>query len=149
MFVLDTDVLSLTSPASKLDTEAVAAWREWVRRNRQHIFLSSITIMEVRFGIENLRARGAEARAAALRQWLLAAETVHAKKIVPVSKEIAHRAGELLHRAVRNGGRPSSEDAVIAATAACLGFQLLSRNAKHMRLFEIAHLDPLSELPVL
>ena len=147
MFVVDTDVLSLTSPASKLDTEAVARWREWVRKNRQDIFLSSITIMEVRFGIEKLRARGAEARAAALRQWLLAAETVHAHRIVPVSAEIAHAAGALLHRAFRNGGKPSSEDALIAATADRLGFRLLSRNAKHMRLFGVDFTDPLSNLP--
>ena len=147
MFVVDTDVLSLTSPASKLDTEAVARWREWVRRNRQDIFLSSITIMEVRFGIENLRARGAEARAMALRQWLLAAETVHAHRVVPVSTEIAHAAGALLHRAFRNGGKPESEDALIAATAASLGFRLLSRNAKHMGLFGVDFIDPLSNLP--
>jgi len=147
MFVVDTDVLSLTSPASKLDTEAVMRWRNWVRDNRQHIFLSSMTIMEVRFGIENLKAKGAEARATALRHWLLAAETAHARKIAPVSTEIAHKAGELLYRAVRNGGRPSSEDAIVAATADCLGMRLLSRNARHMRLFEVSFLDPLSELP--
>ena len=147
MFVVDTDVLSLTSPASKLDTDAVARWRDWVRKNRQDIFLSSITIMEVRFGIEKLRARGAEARASALRHWLLAAETVHAHRIVPVSTEIAHAAGGLLHKAFRNGGKPSSEDALIAATADKLGFRLLSRNAKHMRLFGVDFTDPLSNLP--
>ena len=85
--------------------------------------------------------------AAALRQWLLAAETVHAHRIVPVSAEIAHAAGALLHRAFRNGGKPSSEDALIAATADRLGFRLLSRNAKHMRLFGVDFTDPLSNLP--
>lgn len=149
MFVLDTDVLSLTSPVTRLDPARIDAWRDWVRDNRPGIHLSAVTIMEVRFGIENLKAKGSDAKAEALRRWLLAAETVHARRIIPVDAAIAHLAGTLLHRAVRNGGRPSSEDAIIAASAVSLGFRLISRNTKHMKLFEVASFDPFADPPAI
>jgi predicted nucleic acid-binding protein len=147
MFVLDTDVLSLTSPISRLDDTVIGPWRDWVHLNRDAIHFSVITIMEIRFGMENLIAKGAVQRSKALREWLLAAETVHARRILPVSAIVAHKAGELLHRATRNGGRPSSEDALIAATAVCADFTLVSRNGRHMKLFEIEWIDPLARLP--
>lgn len=147
MYVLDTDVLSLTSPLSRIDEAIVRPWREWVRHNREGIHFSAITVMEIRYGLENLIAKGATERSKALRGWLLAAETVHARRILPVDTRIAHKAGELLHRAAMNGGKPGSEDALVAATAVCSGYRLVSRNGRHMKLFGIDWIDPLADLP--
>jgi predicted nucleic acid-binding protein len=147
MYVLDTDVLSLTSPTSKLDGAAVERWREWVLGNRHRLFLSTITLMEIRFGIEKLRAKGAEERADLLQKWLLAVETVHAERLLPIDPAIAKKAGELLHSAVRRGSRPSSEDALIAATGAVSGFRVLSRNRKDMQVLGADWIDPLGALP--
>src|ERR1700683_1724052 len=118
MYVLDTDVLSLTNAATGYDAMAVAAWRTWVKNNEHSLFLSVVTLMEVRFGIEKCRAQGATKKAATLSRWLAWAETLHLSAIIPVSVEIAHKAGELLWRAVAAGAAPSSEDALVAATAA-------------------------------
>jgi predicted nucleic acid-binding protein len=98
MYVLDTDVFSLTSPTSGFVAPEAEAWRRWVRRNEHALYFNVATIMEVRFGIEKSLAKSATKKAARLRLWLAAAETVHRGHILPVTIEFAHRAGELLYR---------------------------------------------------
>ena len=147
MYVLDTDVLSLTNAATGFGAREVEAWRTWVVANPHGLFLSVVTLMEVRFGIEKCLARGASKKADGLRKWLVAAETLHRNRIIPISIDIAHKAGELLHRAVASGAQPSSEDAFIAATADVAGFTLLSRNAKDMRALGVNWMNPLEALP--
>lgn len=147
MFLLDTDVLSLTSPASRLKEPRADAWRDFVRDNGDRLWFSVITIMEVRFGIERSRLRGATRQAAQLSKWLLVAETIHADRLVAVSPAIAHRAGEMLAKAVAGGASPSAEDALIAASAENRGMRLISRNRRHMLAFGIECIDPLAELP--
>mgnify|MGYP001164713078 CR=1 FL=1 len=144
MVLLDTDILSLTSPASRLDEQEVRGWREWVRHNVHLLHLSVVTLMEVRFGVEKLAARGASRKADDLRRWLAVTETMHGTRLLPVSAEIAHKAGEFLHVAMAAGVTLSSEDALIAATAHCHGFRLLSRNLRHMSAFGIDVADPLA-----
>ena len=51
MYILDTDVLSIANPASGLSEPQAQAWRDWVRRNEGVLYFSTVTIMEVRFGI--------------------------------------------------------------------------------------------------
>ena len=103
--------------------------------------------MEVRFGIEKTLAKGATKKAARLRLWLAAAETVHRGHILPVTIEIAHRAGELLYRAVAVGMAPSAEDAIIAATASVNGFTVLSRNVRDMKALYANWSNPLEVIP--
>ncbi|WP_170145971.1 PIN domain-containing protein [Rhodoplanes elegans] len=143
MYVLDTDVLSLTSPTSAVATKDVEAWRHWVIRNHDHLYFSVVTVMEVRFGIAKCIAKGATAKAGKLQRWLTATETIYGSRIIPVSVEIARKAGELLYAAVGAGTAPSSEDAIVAATASVNGFQLLSRNGRHMAALGVDWLDPI------
>jgi predicted nucleic acid-binding protein len=147
MYVLDTDVFSLTSPTSGLVAPRAEAWRDWVRRNEGVLYFSVATIMEVRFGIEKSMAKGATKKAARLQLWLSAAETVHRNRIFPVTIEIAHRAGELLYRAVAAGMAPGAEDAIIAATADLNGFAVLSRNAGDMKALSANWSNPLDLIP--
>ncbi len=147
MYVLDTDVLSIANPASGLSAPQAQAWREWVRRHESALYFSTVTIMEVRYGIERARAKGATRKADSLGRWLSAAQTAHRDRIIPITAEIAHRAGELLARAVAAGAATGSEDAFIAASAEVLGFTVLSRNARHMRFLTDHWVNPLDELP--
>ena len=147
MYLLDTDALSFTSPKSRLAGDGAEAWRSWVRRNRERLFISVVTIMEIRFGVEKLRAKGASRKGAALAKWLLIGETIYRDRIVWVSPEIAHRAGEMLARAERAGVMPGSEDAIIAASAEVSGFRLVTGNERHMRALGVAWLNPLGALP--
>ena len=103
--------------------------------------------MEVRFGIKKSLAKGATKKAARLRLSLAAAETVHRGHILPVTIEFAHRAGELLYRAVAAGMAPSAEDAIIAATASVNGFTVLSRNVRDMKALYANWSNPLEVIP--
>lgn len=144
MYVLDTDVFSVTSPTSGLSGAEADAWRAWVEANQELLCFSVVTIMEVRFGIEKSLAKGATKKAELLQKWLAAAETGHRDRIIPVTIDIAHLAGELLYRATQAGNAPSSEDALIAATAQLRGYCVLSRNAKDMRALQVDWRDPLA-----
>jgi PIN domain nuclease of toxin-antitoxin system len=88
-FLRDESDLRFTSTAAD-------AWRLWVERNENGLYLSAVTIFEVRFGIEKCLAKGATKQAERLQRWLTAAETTHRARIIPVTIEIAHKAGELL-----------------------------------------------------
>ena len=147
MYLLDTDVLSITSPASRFQTDEVDRWRDWVRKNEHGLYFSVTTIMEVRFGVEQCVAKGATKKAELLRKWLAAVETIHHGRIIPITIEIAHKAGEMLYQAVGSGAQPSAEDAQIAATAAVKGYKLLSRNEKHMMAMKADFSNPLTVLP--
>ena len=147
MYVLDTDVFSITSPTSGFSAPEAEAWRLWVKRNQDGMYFSVVTIIEVRFGIEKSGAKGATKKAERLRKWLAAAETVHRNRIIPVTIEIAHKAGELLYGAVVAGIMPSAEDAIIAATADVKGFTVLSRNAKDMAALKANWSNPLDVAP--
>jgi toxin FitB len=147
MFILDTDVLSITSPTSGMTGDQASAWRTWVQDNVDLLHFSAITVMEVKFGIVKLAAKGASNKATQLKRWLLAAETVYQPRIVPIGIDIARKAGELLYGAVGRGHSPSTEDAIVAATADVLGYTVLSRNARHMAALSVRWLDPLQSLP--
>lgn len=147
MYLLDTDILSLANPAAGFSEPQAQAWREWVRRNEAVLYFSTVTIMGVRFGIERARAKGASQKAARLGRWLVALETAHRDRIIPITNEIAHQAGAMLARAVATGAAPGSEDAVIAASAEVMGFTVLSRNTRHMRALTDRWLNPLEGLP--
>jgi len=147
MYVVDTDVLSSTNPGLGVSNAEVETWRRWVRENQHGLYISVVTVMEVRFGIEKCRAKGATAKADRLRKWLVSAETLLGGRIVPVSLEIAHKAGDLLCKAASAGTMPSAEDAIVAATAEVNGFTVLSRNVKHMKAMTDHLINPLAAVP--
>ena len=145
MFLLDTDALSLTNTATGNETEAVMVWRHWVVTNQDALYLSVVTLMEVRFGIEKCLSKGATRKAAALGKWLAAAEAAYRGCILSVTAEMAHRAGALLWSAVASGIAPSSEDALLAATADVRGFAIISGNVRHMAALKARCFDPLGK----
>ncbi|MBV8473396.1 MAG: PIN domain-containing protein [Hyphomicrobiales bacterium] len=147
MYLLDTDVLSLTSTTSGFSTADVEAWRKWVKDNQHGLFLSVVTVMEVRFGIEKCRAKKATKKAESLSKWLASAESLHRNRIIPVTIDVAHKAGQLLYRAVASGMMPSAEDAIIVATAEINGFTVLSKNAKDMQALNANWMNPLAVTP--
>jgi predicted nucleic acid-binding protein len=147
VYLLDTDALSLTNAATGYEAEAVVAWRAWVVAHQDALFLSVVSLMEVRFGVEKSFAKGATRKSAALRKWLAAAEAAHRDRVLPVTAEIAHRAGALLWGAVASGVKPSAEDALVAATAAVAGLTVLSRNGRHMTALRAVWIDPLGLPP--
>src|SRR3546814_4601211 len=68
-FLLDTDVVSMLSPAR---SDVSGGFLDWLERmdGEGRVFLSVVTVHEIEKGIALLDRRGAAAKAAALRGWL-------------------------------------------------------------------------------
>jgi toxin FitB len=102
----------------------VVRWLEEVDEDR--IFLSVISLAEIRFGVEQLAPGRRRTR---LDAWLR--EELPARfegRIVPVDGEVADACGRLLARAGQTGRGLGAIDALIAATCLTCGLVLATRN---------------------
>jgi toxin FitB len=144
MYLLDTNVLSAGAPTKAQPDETVL---DWIREHSHELYLSVVTLLELSYGLNWLRHRGATARAAQLQLWLDAVTGHYGERVLPVDFTVALRAGELIAIARAVGARVGSEDAIIAATADLRGFMVLTANARHFAPMAIAHLNPFRELP--
>ncbi len=139
MYLLDTNVLSSTSPTAGFEARIV---RNWLSQNERRCFLSVISLAEVSYGIENLERKGANRKAQGLRNWFETVRLRFHNRIIDVDQEISVAAGKLLVQAKFNGGQPSIEDATIAATGVCRELYILTRNEKHFLAMGISCVDP-------
>ncbi len=144
MYLLDTDVLSQSAPAV---TAAGVAVRDFIARNGEACFISTVSLAEISYGVHWLQHKGATQRAAALRTWLNALPEVFPGHIVPIDERVAALAGELLARARAAGVDPGMEDALVAAAAEARGMVVLTRNLRHFLPMGVTALDPFEALP--
>jgi toxin FitB len=125
MFLLDTDVLSQRPKAKPND--AVISWMRGIPA--QDLWISSITIQEVRFGAELLdpgsRRREIEAW---LEKDVLGG---FRERILPVDAAIADTCGRFVAKAKREGHTAHLADALIAATALVHRLTVATLNRNH------------------
>jgi len=123
-WLLDTCVISeLVRPQPD---ERVVQWID--ARNEFELFLSVLTLGEIRKGITRLPAGKKKTR---LASWLKEElEVRFADRIIPVSADIALKWGTMLGEAESNGQPLSVIDALITATAAEHGLVLVTRNLR-------------------
>jgi hypothetical protein len=139
VFLVDTDVISAVAPTKAVhDAEAAA----WVRRHGGAMFLSVVTVAELRRGVALLAGKGATQKSAALAEWQQELETTFGDRIFAIDDGTARRAGDLLGAAEARGHRPGLPDAMIAATADLQGLTIVTRNAKHFAAFGVPHRAP-------
>jgi toxin FitB len=143
-YVVDTDVLSTTSPTRQGSVPDLPAWLE---RNSERLYLSVISLMEISYGIAWLRHRQARRKAALLQAWFDDVTTFHKSRIIMIDDDVAMRAGQLLATARAGGVEVSAEDALIAATADLRALTVLTANARHFAPMGVRHLDPRAGLP--
>jgi predicted nucleic acid-binding protein len=99
--------------------------RDWISEAYgPTLYLSSLTVGEIRCGVE-LRRRKDPEQAAALERWLHGLHRQFVDRIVPVTSEVAEEWGRL--NAIRS---LPPMDGLIAATARVNGWTLVSRNVK-------------------
>lgn len=121
-FLLDTNVIS--EPMKARPNLGVVAWLAQV--DEDSVFLSVVTITELRYGIERLATGKRRSR---LDEWLrkdLASR--FGGRIVEVDLEIADACGRLVVRTEAAGRPMEPRDAFIAATAEVRGLTLVTRN---------------------
>jgi toxin FitB len=121
-FLLDTNVLS--EPMKERPNSRVVAWLS--EANEDQVFVSVVTITELRYGVERLATGKRRERLDGwLRKDLISR---FAGRILPIDLRIADACGGLMARSESMGRPIEARDAFIAATAEVHGLTLVTRN---------------------
>ncbi len=130
--LLDTNVVSeLQKPAP-----SPHVWAWWSGIRTIEVYLSVLTIGEIRRGIERLRPRDS-LRAEGLDRWLGGLQRDYVDRIIPITAEIADVWGRF------NASRTlPAVDSLMAATASVLGLTLVTRNVPDFVAAGIPILNP-------
>ena len=124
MFLLDTNVISELRKRGRADS-GVSDWYAGV--SDEDIFLSVLTIGEIRRGVEQSRRRGDSPQAETLEAWLETVKSRFGPRILPADEEVAETWGRISALRV-----VPVEDALLAATAMVNDFTLVTRNIRHV-----------------
>ncbi|MCK5931650.1 MAG: type II toxin-antitoxin system VapC family toxin [Fulvimarina manganoxydans] len=141
-FLLDTDVISMLAPGR---TDLSAEANAWLEKADQEgrLFLSVVSIHEIEKGIERLNRRGATAKAASLSGWVSGLVKGFDDTILSVDLETAQLGGRLEAEAISAGNAPGMADALIAGTAKAHDLIVVTRNARHFRIFSVEVTSPI------
>ena len=144
MYLVDTDILSAGAPGRQERSRALV---DWMDARSDALFLSTVTVAEIRHGIAGLERTGAAARAARLDRWLELVLHLYGDRVIPFDIAAANAAGPLMDRARATGRSPGFADLAIAATASSRNLTVLTRNLRHFLPLDIPAIDPLETLP--
>lgn len=125
MYLVDTDVISEIRKGEKAH-DGVREFFEVASRDAIPLYLSVVTVGELRTGVERLRHRGDTKHANLLDRWLRQVTQSYADAILPFDEETAHVWGRLR---VPNPENPL--DKQIAATALIHDLTVVTRNTEH------------------
>jgi toxin FitB len=118
-YLLDTNVISELRKGERADAN-LRAW--FSDLTDEEIYLSVLTIGEIRRGVENVRRRDPKS-ATALDSWLARLSEAHRDRILPVDRAIAEEWGRM------NVPDPMPViDGLLAATAKVVGLTFATRN---------------------
>ena len=133
MYLLDTNVVSELRKRDRCD-ENVAAW--YTSISDDELFLSVLTLGEIRKGIELVRDRDPR-QAEALENWLMHVKANYESRILSIDADVAQAWGRISH--VRN---IPVTDGLLAATARVHDLTLVTRNIRHVQGLGSAVLNP-------
>jgi predicted nucleic acid-binding protein len=139
MYLVDTDVISELRKGDKGNT-GVRQFFQDAERNATPLFLSAVTIGELRKGVESVRHRGDEPQARLLERWLNRVTGTFQDAILGFDEEAAEIWGRLR---VPNPENPL--DKQIAATALINDLTVVTRNTAHYVPTGVQLLNPFME----
>jgi len=132
-YLLDTNVISELRKGERADAD-VRAWFD--RLGEGEIYLSVLTLGEIRRGIESVRRRD-PGSAAALDSWLALLGEAHRDRILPLDRAIAEEWGRM------NVPDPLPVvDGLLAATAKVTGLTLATPNIADVEAAGVELRDP-------
>jgi toxin FitB len=132
-YLLDTDVISELRKGERANPNVLSWFAELAD---EEIYLSVLTIGEIRRGVENVRRRDLDS-AAALDSWLARVSDAHRDRILPVDRAIAEEWGRM------NTPDPLPViDGLLAATAKVVGLTLVTRNVADVERTGVELLNP-------
>lgn len=136
MYLIDTDVISEFRKTEKANA-GVRAFFAKADRDEADVYLSVITIGELRKGVEAIRHRGDEPQAAQLEKWLKRVTHDFAGSILSFDEDAAQVWGRLC---APNPENPL--DKQIAATALMYDLTVVTRNSAHYEPTGVRLLNP-------
>ena len=136
MFLIDTDVISELRKSEKANS-GVRAFFLSASRDNAPLYVSAITIGELRQGVESIRYRGDEPQAAQLERWLNRVTSEYGGSILSFDEETAQVWGRL-----RAPHPENPLDKQIAATALIHDLTVVTRNSAHYQPTGVKFLNP-------
>lgn len=134
-YLLDTNVISELRKGERANAE-VKAWFDGLED--EEIYLSVLTIGEIRRGVESVRRRDPDS-AAALDSWLARLDEVHGDRILAVDRTVSEEWGRM------NVPDPLPVvDGLLAATAKVAGLTFVTRNVADVKSSGVELLNPFS-----
>lgn len=136
MYLVDTNVISEARKRSKAN-KGVRNFFKRVINEEVSLFLSVVTIGELRRGIELIRHRGDTRQANQLERWLKSLLDEYEDSILNIDETVAQLWGRL-----RVPQPENALDKQIAATALIYDLTVVSRNLKDFKKTGVRVLDP-------
>jgi len=136
VYLVDTDVISEARKGDKANA-GVRAFFADARVNNVALFLSAITIGELRQGVELIRHRGDSSQSLRLERWLNRLTVEYEDAILAFDLEAAQIWGRL-----RAPHPENPLDKQIAATALIYNLAVVSRNADHFQPTGVTIVNP-------
>ena len=140
MYLIDTNVISEIRKKKKANI-GVQRYFKTAIQNEDKLYISIVTIGELRRGIELIRYRSDTRQANQLEKWLAVILEDHQNNILDVNEDIAQLWGKL-----RVPHPENALDKLIAATALINGLTVVTRNIKDFSKTGVAVLNPFEEL---
>ncbi len=125
MYLVDTDVISEARKGERANA-GVRTFFRMASRDGSALFLSAVTVGELRQGTEIIRYRGDKPQAARLERWLDRITSDYADSILPFDEDTAQVWGRL-----RVPHPENPLDKQIAATALIYDLTVATRNTGH------------------
>jgi predicted nucleic acid-binding protein len=136
VYLIDTDVISEARRGEKANA-GVRAFFDAAARDNTALYLSAITIGELRQGVESIRHRGDAVQAGRLERWLGRITKDYADAVLPFDEDEAQVWGRL-----RAPNPENPLDKQIAATALICDLIVVTRNTAHYAPTGVRLLNP-------
>ena len=136
MYLVDTDVISEARKGARANP-GVRAFLHEAARDGAALYLSAVTVGELRQGVETIRHRGDRPQAQRLERWLDRVLRDFADAILAVDAEVAQVWGRLQVPYAEN-----ALDEQIAATALIHDLTVVTRNVAHYQPSGVRLLNP-------
>ena len=136
-YLVDTNVLS--ELAKPIPNAKVLAW---LRENEPKLYVSTITIGELRKGVESLPTGK---RKAGLQAWLTGICQRMEGRVLSFNIATAHVWGQLVARWEKSGYSVPALDSQLAATASRHGLTMVTRNVDDFKHADVKLLNPFQD----
>lgn len=135
-YLVDTNVFS-EKPKRSPDPAVL----DWLSEHESEIFVSTVTIAEIRRGIERLPEGR---RREEFQAWLADISRVMRRSILSFNRSVAHVWGQMQGQLDAQGVTLSAFDGLLAATAVRYNLTVATRNERDFKLAPVRVLNPFS-----